>query len=70
MHQDGDRGTWWAIVHRIAKSWTQLKSLSMHAHKKTPHLKGIILTRQKTSSLTDTWQRKELREWGELLVDW
>ena len=23
-----DRGTWWAIVHRFAKSWTQLKQLS------------------------------------------
>ena len=26
-----DRGAWWAVVHRIAKSWTQLKQLSMHA---------------------------------------
>ena len=26
-----DRGTWQAIVHRIAKSWTQLKRLCMHA---------------------------------------
>ena len=23
-----DRGTWWAIVHRVAKSWTWLKWLS------------------------------------------
>ena len=22
------RGTWWATVHRVTKSWTQLKSLS------------------------------------------
>ena len=27
-----DRGAWWAMVHRIAKSWTQLKQLSTHAH--------------------------------------
>ena len=27
-----DRGAWWAMVHRVAKSWTQLKQLSMHAH--------------------------------------
>ena len=27
-----DRGAWWATVHRIAKSWTQLKQLSMHAY--------------------------------------
>ena len=27
-----DRGAWWATVHRVAKSWIQLKRLSMHAH--------------------------------------
>ena len=26
-----DRGAWWAAVHRVAQSWTQLKQLSMHA---------------------------------------
>ena len=26
-----DRGPWWAMVHRVTKSWTQLKRLSMHA---------------------------------------
>ena len=25
-----DRGARWAIVHRVTKSWTQLKQLSMH----------------------------------------
>ena len=25
-----DRGTWWATVHRVAKSQTRLKQLSMH----------------------------------------
>ena len=25
-----DRGDWWARVHRVAKSWIQLKQLSMH----------------------------------------
>ena len=25
-----DRGAWWAIVCEVAKSWTQLKRLSMH----------------------------------------
>ena len=25
-----DRGAWWAIVHRVTKSWTQLKQLSTH----------------------------------------
>ena len=27
-----DRGAWWATVHSIAKSWTLLKWLSMHAY--------------------------------------
>ena len=27
-----DRGAWWAIVHRVAKSQTRLKQLSVHAH--------------------------------------
>ena len=26
-----DRGAWQAIVHRVSKSWIQLKQLSMHA---------------------------------------
>ena len=26
-----DRGSWWATVHRVAKTWIQLKQLSMHA---------------------------------------
>jgi len=25
-----DRGSWWATVHRVAKSQTRLKQLSMH----------------------------------------
>ena len=25
-----DRGAWWATVHRVAQSQTQLKQLSMH----------------------------------------
>ena len=24
-----DRGSWWATVHGVAKSWTRLKQLSM-----------------------------------------
>ena len=28
-----DRGAWWATVHRVTKSQTQLKQLSIHAHK-------------------------------------
>ena len=31
-----DRGAWWAKVHRVANSWTQLKQLSTLA------LKGVL----------------------------
>ena len=26
-----DRGTWWATVHRVAKSWAEPKLLSRHS---------------------------------------
>ena len=26
-----NRGAWWVTVHRVAKSWTQLKQLSLDA---------------------------------------
>ena len=26
-----DRGTWWAVAHRVAKSQARLKQLNMHA---------------------------------------
>ena len=34
-----DRGSWWATVHRVAKTQTQLKQLSMHAYmrRSKPH---------------------------------
>ena len=31
-----DSRSWWATVHRVAKSWTQLKQLSMHSAKTHP----------------------------------
>ena len=34
-----DRGAWQATVHGVAKSWTQLKQLSMH-HSVREHLLG------------------------------
>ena len=30
-----DRGAWRAMIHRVKKSWTQLKQLSMHANLKS-----------------------------------
>ena len=26
-----DRGTWWAMIHGVSQSWTQLKRLSLQA---------------------------------------
>lgn len=34
-----DREAWWATVYRVAKSWTRLKQLSMHACKWYSRLK-------------------------------
>jgi len=31
MPGESHRGAWWAMVHQIAKSQTQLQRLSMHA---------------------------------------
>ena len=30
-----DKGAWWATVHRVAKSQTQLKRLSTQAHRES-----------------------------------
>ena len=34
-----DRGAWWATVHRVAKSQTRLKRLSVHACTKEERVK-------------------------------
>ena len=39
-----NRGTWWATVHGVAKSQTQLKPLSTHAcfnHSVLPHVESV-----------------------------
>ena len=36
-----DRGAWWATIHGVAKSWTQLKWLSTHAHAVYLGIEGI-----------------------------
>ena len=36
-----DRGTWWATVHRVSKSWTRLKWLSTCTHA-TPILQTLF----------------------------
>ena len=32
-----ERGTWWATVHRVTRSRTQLKRLGMHTHTETQY---------------------------------
>ena len=32
LQNPSDRGVWWAVVHRVAKSWTGLKQLSMQGN--------------------------------------
>ena len=39
-----DRGAWWATVHRVAESWTQLKWLSTHTLMKELPAEGRSLT--------------------------
>ena len=53
-----DRGAWWATVHRVAKSWTQL---CMHLHRmdagrrhKTPGVTNRMLVFPPPSSYVDT----------------
>ena len=50
-----DRQAWWAIVHRVAKSWTWLKRLSMHTS--TTCLESII-----TGYNTVEWTRHYRQE--------
>ena len=43
-----DRGAWWATVHKVAKSGTQLKQLSTYTHPKC-----IIWIRKMLQNLSD-----------------
>ena len=50
-----NRGAWWATVHRVTKSWTWLKRLSMHACTRTcflVHSSCCDFTGQKESERT------------------
>ena len=41
------RGVWWAVVHRVTKSWTRLKqlsSLTTHFETEVMHIKILMLT--------------------------
>ena len=37
-----ERGAWWATAHKVAKSWTQLKQLSMYARVNTYRLLNFL----------------------------
>ena len=39
-----DRGAWWATVHKVAKSQTQLKQLSIHTLMPLRSLSHLFLT--------------------------
>ena len=45
-----DRGAWWAIVLRVAKSWIWLKWLSTHTHthSQTPYWGSHVMSRSST----------------------
>ena len=43
-----DRGAWQAMIHRVAKSRTQLKRLSMHANLKLPIVTSCLYTGYKS----------------------
>ena len=38
-----DRGAWWAAVHGVERSWTQLKQLSTHVCTWFLHVSGSVL---------------------------
>ena len=37
------RGTWWATVHGVTKSWTRVKQLSMYARRHPDFSSCVIL---------------------------
>ena len=42
-----NRGTWWATVYGVAKSWTQLKRLNIHARTSPKTLFSVFPSTQK-----------------------
>ena len=57
-----DRGAWWAAVHRVAKSQTRLKQLSVHTCTHT-HTHSIMITLFKLSYIS--WNSNSLNETAE-----
>ena len=62
-----DRGAWQAIVHRVAKSWTQLKRLSTHTMKKvqeTLHSLRLCFPNCLQISMFAHWSLLSETSWG------
>ena len=59
-----DRGAWWATVHRVTKSWTQPKHLSMH---RLPYSQEAGLVRPSAAILQGLGlfsPTKKVKEWA------
>ena len=44
-----DKGAWWATVHRVAQSWTQLKWLSRHTCRAFINIVRRVISRRHTA---------------------
>ena len=71
-----DRGTWWAAIHRVTKSWTWLKRLSMHAGRHTDKsplrwlrvISGLVfylVWERETSLIKRNWCPNFIKKGGE-----
>ena len=59
-----DRGAWEAIVHRISKSWTQLKKLSAHVRMKQLMVKGRTRTSSGAEIKEESFEIKDMRSFN------
>ena len=50
-----DREAWWAALHRVAKSWTQVEQPSTHTHALTSHgvVAGLFLVECQVAGMHD-----------------
>ena len=56
-----DRGGWWAAVHGVAKSWTQLSDSYTHRHTQDGGERSARLTRQRSRNcLLEEWVREQI----------
>ena len=46
-----DRGAWWAAVHRVAQSWTQLERLRMHASQYPTSMEWVAISFSKAKKI-------------------